>query len=185
MKNQQIAADVISGLREYYAELKQPEFADALQSSLVKEYRDTGNDQADYERLRDLAEFYLKLCEKMHGPKKEADFTFDENRVAWKQGWGIFNCNDSGAPLLEIRSVVDVPEELKHKQGLTNWGYPFKTNAEARAFVAMQAIHGESLALKAVQHLADHARRGEYRPDPEKTSQETYADHFPAFAYLM
>ena len=52
----QIIHDVVDGLKGFYSQLPQWD----LMTYLATVYRDTGNNQADYEYLRDKAEAWLE-----------------------------------------------------------------------------------------------------------------------------
>lgn len=56
---EQLADEAINGLKEYYGVLSDPAYRARVKAHLVQEYRDTGNNQSDYERLRDLTEAYI------------------------------------------------------------------------------------------------------------------------------
>lgn len=53
-------ADLIGGLREYYLVLKNPVLVEVIRASAKPLHKETGNNQADYESLRDLVESSLK-----------------------------------------------------------------------------------------------------------------------------
>lgn len=57
---EQVASTVIEGLTEYHAALSDETTAEQIRRHLFAAYRETGNAQADYERLRDEAERLLK-----------------------------------------------------------------------------------------------------------------------------
>lgn len=55
-----VARDVLEGLQEYYPALRQEDNQKAVEQFLLSRYVDTGNNQADYENLRDALELEIK-----------------------------------------------------------------------------------------------------------------------------
>ncbi len=53
------AEAVVEGLKEFYPGLEDEQVCQKLVEWLVSQYEDTGNSQADYVRLRDLAEKWM------------------------------------------------------------------------------------------------------------------------------
>lgn len=52
--------DALGGLKEYYPKLLDPEVAGSIREVVRKYFAASGNQQADYERVRDMVENIVK-----------------------------------------------------------------------------------------------------------------------------
>lgn len=76
----------------------------------------------------------------------DADWTWEDQQEAMKQGWGLFTAYDS-LEELQLQFVPD-PDNVPD-----DWIAPFGSDSEAWAFVKATAELGDALAKKALQRL--------------------------------
>jgi hypothetical protein len=76
-----LIGDVREGLQEYYPELLDTDYGWELQIYLATVYQDTGNNQNDYEFLRDKAESWLNSHKFV--PKAESVASWPIDKCMW------------------------------------------------------------------------------------------------------